>query len=109
MIANLLFKEKTFGEVYTISSAQNLTWGEVADVYTEFLGVKVNWVELKTYIAQNERVQCDPWFLRYDRLFDRKIDNRKVLEATGLRKEDFVSIRNGIKYELDKILNEEEN
>lgn len=106
MIVNLLFKEKTFGEAYTISSAQNLTWGEVADIYAEFLGVKVNWVELKTYIAQNERVQCDPWFLRYDRLFDRKIDNRKVLEATGLRKEDFVSIRDGIKYELDKISKE---
>ena len=32
LIANLLFKEETIGQAYTVSSAQNLTWGEVADI-----------------------------------------------------------------------------
>jgi hypothetical protein len=29
LIANLLFKDGCFGEAYTVSSAQNLTWGEL--------------------------------------------------------------------------------
>ena len=32
-----------------------------------------------------------------------KIDNTKVLQATGLKKEDFKTIREGLKIELSKI------
>lgn len=100
LIANLLLKEKAFAETFTISSAQNLTWGEVADLYTLLTGAKFNWVDTKRYI---EEYPCDPWILKYDRLFDRKIDNTKVLKATELKQEDITSIRDGIKYELEKI------
>lgn len=99
LIANLLFKEETFGEAYTISSAQNLTWGETAEIYTELLEIEFEWIDAQTYIKNYE----DPnkiWILLYDRLFDRKIDNSKVLNATGLRKEDFAAIRGGIITEL---------
>lgn len=99
LIANLLFKEETLGEAYTISSAQNLTWGEVAEIYTELLGAEFEWIGTEAYIKNYE----DPnkiWMLLYDRLFDRIIDNSKVLKTTGLCKEDFASIRDGIVTEL---------
>lgn len=104
LIANLLFKEKTFGEAYTISTAQNLKWSDVSDIYSELLNAKFKWIDLNEYVENDENIKNNPWILKYDRLFDRKIDNKKVLEATGLKKEDFVSIRNGIKIELDKII-----
>ena len=43
LIAHILFKKECIGEAYTISSAQNLKWSEVADIYTELLGVKFEW------------------------------------------------------------------
>lgn len=104
LIANLLFKEKALGEAYTISSAQNLSWGEVAAVYAGLLNAKIEWVTLEEYIQHNVKLHENPWILKYDRLFDRRIDNRKVLEATGLRKEEFISIEEGIKTELSKIV-----
>jgi len=103
LIANLLFKDKAFGEVFTVSTAQNLTWGEVANIYTELLGVKFEWVDTDVFIKENPYLQSNPWILKYDRLFDRAIDNSKILKVTGLKKEDFVSIRDGIKIELAKI------
>lgn len=103
LIANLLLKEKAFGEAFTISSAQNLTWGEVADIYTELSGAKFNWVDTERYIEEYPWLKDVPWILKYDRLFDRKIDNSKILKVTELKKEDFTSIRDGIKYELKKI------
>ena len=103
LIANLLLKEKAFGEAFTISSAQNLTWGEVADIYTELSGAKFNWVDTERYIEEYPWLKDNPWILKYDRLFDRKIDNSKILKVTELKKEDFTSIRDGIKYELEKI------
>ena len=106
LIANLLFKEKALGEEFTVSTAQNLTWGEVADIYTELYGAKFNWVDTERYIEEYPWLKENPWILKYDRLFDRKIDNSKILKVTGLKKEDFTSIRDGIKYELEKIIDD---
>lgn len=103
IIANLLFKEKALGEAFTISSAQNLTWGDVAEIYTEILGVKFEWVDTNTYLEFDSKFKEEPWGLVYDRLLERKIDNSKVLSVTGLKKNDFVSIKDGIIIELNNI------
>lgn len=95
IIANLLFKKGTIGEAYTISTAQNLKWEEVADIYTELLGAKFEWVPAD-YASDN-------WNWRYDRIYDRVIDNTKVLKATGLKSSDFKSIKEGIRIELNKL------
>ena len=95
LIANLLFKKEAVGEAFTISSAQNLTWGEVADIYTELLGVKFEW--------KPADFPHDLWSWRYDRAYDRVIDNSKVLSVTGLKAEDFTSIREGVRIELKNI------
>lgn len=102
LIANLLFKPETYGQSYTISSAQNMTWGEVADIYTKLLGVKFEWVSTEEFIKSGGTPYGE-WALYYDRLYDRKIDNSKVLAATGLKSEDFKSIKEGLKIELDKL------
>lgn len=103
IIANLLFKEKALGEAFTVSSAQNLKWGEVADIYSELLGLKFKWVELDEYIAEISKGYYDAYLLKYDRLYDRVVDNEKVLCATGLKKEDFTPIKDGIREELLKL------
>lgn len=101
LIANLLFKEGVFREAYTISSAQNLKWGQVADIYAELTGAEFVWLDTEEYLKVHPIV--DRHILMYDRFFDRKIDNSKVLKATGLSDKDFLSIREGIKIELEKI------
>lgn len=99
LIANLLFKEETFGEAYTVSSAQNLTWGEVAELYTEIMGAKFSWVTLEEYLKATNSYNY--YALLYDRLFDRTIDNSKILAATGLDNNAFLSIEDGLKIELE--------
>lgn len=101
LIANLLFKKECFGEAYTVSSGQNLTWGEIADICTELIGAKFEWVSLEDYI--NYIGSPKYYLFVYDRLFDRNIDNSKILKATGLTKGDFLTIKDGLKIELDKI------
>ncbi len=98
LIANLLFKKETIGQAYTISTAQNLTWSEVADIYTDVLGVEFEWTA-EDYESDDIDAQFR-W--KYDRAYDRRIDNSKVLAATGLTSADFKSIREGIIIELKK-------
>ena len=105
LIANLLFKNECFGEAYTVSSAQNLTWGEVSEIYTKLLGAKFEWVSVDEYRKATNDFNL--YALLYDRLFDRNIDNSKILKATGLKSEDFLPIEEGIKLELK--LKEAEN
>lgn len=95
LIANLLFQEACKGEAYTISSAQNISWGDVAEIYAKLLNVRFEWVPAK--------YPRDVWIWYYDRAYDRRIDNSKVLRATGLKKEDFKSIEEGIRIELKKL------
>ena len=99
LIANLLFKKECFGEAYTVSSGQNLTWGEVADIYTRLTGVKFRWAETEEYVNTGH----GGYILIYDRLYDRAVDNTKILKATGLNKDDFTSVEEGIKIELNNI------
>jgi nucleoside-diphosphate-sugar epimerase len=91
LIANLLFKKNTIGQAYTVSSAQNLTWAQVADLYTELLGITFVW---------EKQDFPDDWRWPYDRAYDRAIDNTKILRATGLTPKDFTPIREGLKIEL---------
>ncbi len=103
MIADLVLNERAFGETYTVSSAQNLTWGEVADIYSELIGADFEWVDTKAYSEYQHRTSDIPYILKYDRLFDRKINNTKILDVTGLTRGDFISVKDGIKIELEKI------
>lgn len=106
LIARLLFQPQALGEAFTISSAQNWTWGQVAEAYAELTGLQVDWVDTEDYLRDNPKLQRDPWILKYDRSFDRVIDNTKVLQATGLSQADFVSIKEGIRIELEKYAKE---
>lgn len=106
LIAQLLCKRNALGEAFTVSTAQNLTWGEIADIYTELIGAKFKWISTEEYLDNNLWIKENPWFLKYDRFFDRKIDNTKILEVTKLKKEDFTSVRDGIKIEIENLKGE---
>lgn len=99
LIANLLFKKECLGEAYTVSSGQNLTWGEVADIYTRLTGVNFRWTDTEEYVSTGHGGNG----LFYDRLYNRAVDNTKILKATGFKNEDFTSIEDGIKIELNNI------
>lgn len=102
LIANLLFKKEALRQAFTISTAQNLTWGEVCEIYKELLGFKIEWIDSEEWLKHPEYVQNSYWAAVYDRFYDRAIDNSKVLRVTGLKKEDFKSIKEGIKIEIKK-------
>lgn len=101
LIANLLFKPDAIGETFTVYSGHGLTWGEVAEAYQKTIGLKVRWCDEKEYLAF-DNVQTK-WAYLYDRHYNRDIDCAKVLKVTGLTKQDFSTVEEGIKQELIKL------
>jgi nucleoside-diphosphate-sugar epimerase len=96
LIAKLTLNPNAMGEFFTVSTAEHHTWKEIVAYYKELLGVRVKIVDLDTY----RRVIGRPWQIKYDRMLNRIIDNSKALAAAGMRQEDFMPLREGLRIEL---------
>lgn len=100
LIANLLFRPETYGQTYTVSSGHGLTWGEVAEIYSELTGVTVDWCDEERFVSTSEKIRRNPWIWKYDRVFSRDIDASAILAATGLSHEELATVREGLEIEL---------
>lgn len=107
MFAKLLFQKKAYGETYTLATAEHHPWSYVAQCYTELIGTQFVLTDRISYLqahsGSNEICPSSQYQLDYDRLFNRVIDNRKILEATGLRQSDFMPLKEGLKRELSAV------
>lgn len=105
MIARLLFNEKAYREVYTVSTSEHNTWGTIAEYYRELIGMKYITVPRDVFlsITAPEGGMDSVWQLDYDRLYDRIVDNSKILAATGLKQSDFTTVYDGLKRELSNL------
>ncbi len=105
-LAKLLFNDKALGEAFTLATAENHTWGEIADIYASLRGLKAVWAPEEDYLRI---LIADPWNLgaawqlRNDRLFNRIIDNSKVLTATGRSQSDLMPLAKGLEMELARV------
>ena len=106
LIGKLLLNEKALGEAFTVSSGQNISWGNLADIYCEVFGIDVAWVSMDDFIKYGPDISGNKWGLKYDRVFDRTVDVSKILNTTGMKKEDFKSIKEALIYENKKIKGE---
>ena len=103
MIGKLLFCECALDEVYNINSAEHRTWGEIADYYKDICNLRAVWVDKEDFL---KILEPDPyrlsrrWQLEYARLFDREVDNSKVLAATGMKQSEMMPLYDGLKMEI---------
>lgn len=95
MIALLVLNRASFAEDFNVVTKENKTWGEIAEIYRTTIGMEVKEVSLAEYL----RI-CGEYQILYDRMFNRVMDNSKVLAVTGLRQESFKTLEDGLKSEL---------
>ncbi len=96
MIARLILNPKAYQETFIVASSERHTWREVFKIYEQVLGAKLVECSLNDYI----RVCGNYSQVLYDRMFDRVIDNRKVLAATNLKQEDLSPLAESLTSEL---------
>ncbi len=106
MFAKLLFNEKAYCEAFTIATAEHHPWSYVAQCYTDIIGTQFEITDRITYLKVRSGGPVHPggvYQLDYDRLLNRVVDNSKVLAVTGLKQEDFMPLKEGLKRELTAI------
>ncbi len=104
LIARLLFAPKACCEDFIVGNDENLTWEEIAAVYTEVMGLSFIWVDDAEYLkACTGNSYSDQIILYYDRLYNRLVDTSKAREAVGMKKDEFVGFRDALIYELSQL------
>ena len=105
MIGKLLFCDAALGEAFNVNSAESHTWGEIADYYKDICNLDAVWVDKEDYL---KILNPDPyslgtrWQLEYARLFDREVDNSKVLSVTGMKQSELMPLYDGLKMEISR-------
>ena len=110
MIKGLLFREDALTEDFNVTSSESRTWSEIAEYYHDIFGLNYEWVDEVSY-QKFRNPEFDPeksfaaiWQLRYARMFDRVYDNSKILEFTGLKREELLTLYQGLNHEKKTIL-----
>jgi len=96
MIAKLAQNSQAMGEDFNVVTAESHTWREIADIYRQTIGMQVKEVSLDDYLSY-----CAEYQTRYDRMFDREMNNEKVLRVTGLKQADLTPLAVGLTRELE--------
>lgn len=104
MIARLLFNKNAFGETYSVTTAEHNSWREIAELYGELCGLKYAEIDKEDYLAivspDADYLPFSRYQLEYDRMFDRVMDNSKILNITGMKQSELMPLREGLRREL---------
>ena len=104
MIAALVMNKKALGETYTVATAEHHTWGEIADYYKQIIGMKYVTTDIDSFLdIFDGHTEWGRRRLMYDRMYDRVIDNSKILRDTGLSQSDFMTLYDSLEFELSRI------
>lgn len=101
MISGLVGNPSALGEVFTVSTSEHKTWGQIAAIYK---GVVPRLQVTPCDLAAFEKARGGAYQIRYDRMFDRVIDNSKVLAVTGIEQSSLKSMEDGLASELKRYL-----
>lgn len=103
MLSRLLLNPVAYRECFTLATAEHHTWGEIAEYYGNSIGLKYVAADTEDYLKIMGGSVYARYQLVYDRLFQRVVDNSKILRATGLKQADFMPLRRGLEKELSAL------
>jgi nucleoside-diphosphate-sugar epimerase len=102
MFSRIILNKAAYKETYTLSTSEHHTWNEIAEYYKELIGLNYVWVDTSSYLKFFDISwrNAARYQLLFDRCFNRIIDNTKILQVTGLKQSDFITLKQGLKKEL---------
>lgn len=106
MFSAIILNPDAYGETYTVSTAEHMTWREIAKIFEEVGGLKYITVDDDTYVSLVASEDWAPYArqqLTYDRCFDRIVDNSKTLALMGAKQENLMPLSEGIKKEFSQM------
>ncbi|WP_167859001.1 NAD-dependent epimerase/dehydratase family protein [Paenibacillus cymbidii] len=105
LMSRLVLNPAAYRDIFTLATSEHRTWGEIAGYYKAIIGLDYITVDTETYLSFFDPAvaKAARYQLLYDRCFNRVVDNSKVLQATGLKQDDFATIQGGLRQEVSAL------
>ena len=104
MISRLLLNPANFGETFTVSTAEHPSWETIAEYYRKLAGMKYVTIPKEEFLGVwGTGGLGNRWQLCYDRLFERIMDNTKILGATGMKQSELKPLYEGLELVLNAL------
>ncbi len=101
MFARLVLNPGAYGETFSICTAENHSWREIAEYYKEIIDLRYEVVDTQTYMDVWAGNGLHAQYQLYlDRCLDRVMDNSKVLSVTGMKQSELTPIKEALTKEL---------
>ena len=100
MLSAIILNPKTYGETYTVSTAEHHTWRQIAEMYKRIGGLQYITVTNEEYIDLVGGSVYAKQQLEYDRCYHRIVDNTKILQLCGLSQAELMPLEKGLRMEL---------
>lgn len=95
MMARLALNPKAMAEDFNVVTSEHHSWREIAEIYDDAIGLCVKECSLSEYLTF-----CAKYQTIYDRMFNRVMDNQKVLSVTGMSQGDLSAVSDSLSREL---------
>jgi nucleoside-diphosphate-sugar epimerase len=99
MIAALALNSTGIGEDFNVCTSEHHSWREVAAIYEKAIGLKTTGISLENYI----KIVGGRYQILYDRMFNRIMDNSKILKVIAADRSTITSLEKGLTRELNNI------
>ena len=106
MLSAIILNPRTYGETYTVSTAEHHTWREIAEMYARIGGLKYITVSNEDYIDLVGGSIYAKQQLEHDRCYNRVIDNTKILQLCGLSQAELMPLEDGLRMEFENLTEE---
>lgn len=105
MISRIVLNKKAYGDVFTVATSEHHSWETVAKYYEELIGLKYIAVDLDDFLSIRSDEEYNPyrWKVIYDRMYDRIVDNSKILNITGMKQSEITVLREGLAREISNL------
>ncbi len=105
MISRLVLNPSALCEIYSVCTAEHHTWGEIAEYYRDLVGLRYEPIPKEEYLDLwgPQIRQAAGYQLDFDRLFDRIMDNSKILTLAGMEQSELMPLYDGLKMELARL------
>ncbi len=103
MLARLMFNEKAYRNDYNVATAEHNSWRDIAEIYNSIHPFKYIEVSTEDYLdIIAEGADWAKYQLIYARYFNRITDNTKILEHTGMKQSELMTLRDGLHHEYER-------
>jgi nucleoside-diphosphate-sugar epimerase len=99
LTSKLILKKDALGEDFNVTTSEHHTWEDVIKIYNEVIDIKIIPTSLDNYIKIMGG-GFNKYQVNYDRMFNRVMDNSKILRITGEEQKNLVPLREGLQKEL---------